>query len=364
MRAILLCLLILSCPVLAQGSWQARFITTTAATSSYVGPGDVVTAADVYCGVRAYNNIKAVALVNALKLRRASDDATQNVAVVNAGDLNTAAAISFAGTDVTGSATSSGTTVALTGLASTAHVGDTITGVGYVGTYIVSLGALVAGAQTATTNTSQSIGVSAPVTLTWALYVDTCYDQGALGKDFVQATKANQPLFLPSAPGLLSKPAMVFSGSQWLASASFAVSQQLTMSMVLQRTSGTGYQQIFGGAGNNDSKTYFNNSANNVVLYSDGGVSGPGAMTDNAWHNLQTNFQGGSSRIVIDGASAVALGLSGGTTGITSGMIAGTNDAGTPTQSVNGMISEIILWHGGQTDPQMVNVNTNQGYYH
>lgn len=75
---------------------HAWLINKGGGSSAYVGPGDVGGAnAKLWCGVRAYSNAKAVALANALQLRRASDSTTQDIKVKLNGDLDVANAASF-----------------------------------------------------------------------------------------------------------------------------------------------------------------------------------------------------------------------------------------------------------------------------
>ena len=66
-----------------------------ASTGSYVGPGDLVSGATGWWGLRAYNNAYAAAQKGAAILQRASDNTTQTINVTTTGDLNVAAAQTF-----------------------------------------------------------------------------------------------------------------------------------------------------------------------------------------------------------------------------------------------------------------------------
>jgi len=66
-----------------------------ATSSNYQGPGDIVSGANGWWGLRAYNNAAAAAGSNAIELVNQATGATQNIAVTASGDLNAAAAQTF-----------------------------------------------------------------------------------------------------------------------------------------------------------------------------------------------------------------------------------------------------------------------------
>ncbi len=66
-----------------------------ASVSSYTGPGDVIASAYAWWGLRAYNAAKIGS--NAVKLRRSSDNATQDFVLQSNGGLDDAAITSFKG---------------------------------------------------------------------------------------------------------------------------------------------------------------------------------------------------------------------------------------------------------------------------
>lgn len=64
--------------------------------AGYVGPGDVVTGATAWYGLRGYNAaVSTPGTTNAVKLRRASDNTTSNIVILASGDLDTATAATF-----------------------------------------------------------------------------------------------------------------------------------------------------------------------------------------------------------------------------------------------------------------------------
>lgn len=175
----------------------------------YLGPGNVVSGASAWYGVRAYNQTYATALGNALQLRRASDNTTQNVAVLSTGLLNTASANTFAGPDggtgvCTASTSGSSTTLTVTTCATSAtlHAGDTLTcGSCVQPVYIASLGTFsgtgAGAAGTVTLNVAQNLAAEL-VTSQVALFAQTIFDQSGNAIDQHQSTNGLQAQFLPS----------------------------------------------------------------------------------------------------------------------------------------------------------------------
>lgn len=311
--------------------------------SAFVGVGDVQGSAAVYFGLDAYTGaIAATGTQKSVKLRRASDDTTQDIVILTTGIVDVASAVVFAGVDATGNATSSGTTVALTGLSGAAHVGDTIVGAGFVGTYCVSVGALVAGAQTVTTNTSQSIAVSEPVTLLWGLYVDTLYDQ--IGTNHLtQATKANQPQFLPDGGPSSGVPSMEFQGNQWVFGGSVNASQPVTaMATAIRKAAFTSFNVPFqlGAGGSTIFSLSFTSSANTAAMFAGTVLSATAA--DSTWHVLQGVGNGGSSAVQVDATNTT--GNAGAGSGTGQALVIGTNATGGGTDKMNGSLVNACFW--------------------
>lgn len=327
--------------------WQPITIAPTA-TSAYTGPGDIVSSAVGFYGGRAYSAaVAATGTQKGYRVRRASDNTESDILILTTGYLDTAAATSFAGTDATGNATSSGTTVALTGLSGAAHAGDTITGAGFVGSYCVSVGALVAGAQTCTSNTSQSIGVSEPVTLTWGLYITKAYNQsGGSAPDLAQATAGKQPqLFVSGSYSLMR---FVYTASQELdATLAGSISQPYTASSVALCTCADPARAfaaatfelllVSGGLAKTYAGSFFSGSATAVAT----------------WYAFQAVFNGASSIIYVNSSS---------TTGNPGASASGTNlSVGQGyTQMFDGDVREFGIWASAFSGANNISMEANQ----
>lgn len=338
---------------LAQGGMQPGPGTPhTAGGGSYTGPGDVVSGAFYWVGLRAYNAaVAATGTQKAIKVRRASDNTTLDILILTSGALNNAAAITFAGTDATGNATSSGTAVALTGLSGAVHVGDTIAGTGFVGSYCTAVGSFAAGAQTCTTNTSQTIGVAEAVTLTWGLYAATLYDQSGNGIDFTQATTANQPQLFFSGCTSGSLACLSFTSSQSLIAANQAgVTYPGSVELVSNRTGDfSSFDNAF--FNNIATLTYWNTTNSIKFRLATGDVNM--AATDNAWHCIQGVGSATVAATSLDGVYNLVG--NGGTSGPTV-----TPDIGNFT----GMIVEAGEWNTTAfTSANTTSMNTNVHTY-
>lgn len=271
----------------------------------YAGPGDVVSGFLVWGGLWAYG--AATAGTKAIRVRRASDNAESDISTLSTGPLDTASALTFAGIDATGNATSAGTSVALTGLSGAAHVGDAIVGAGFVGTVCVSVGSLVAGAQTVTTNTSQSIGVSEAVTLYWGLYLTTLYDQpGSGASNFTQSFASLQPQLSFNAQGSGSTlPGILFAGAQRMAATLSGGDITVPYSMSVVAVSlGTNGGAMLVSYNNTDGGSFLfpTGSANLVQAINSGGGPYPTtAATSGVLHAFQTMFNGSNATFNVDG---------------------------------------------------------------
>ena len=157
------------------------------ASSSYTGPGDIVSGATARYGLRAYNGAYAAATSKAVSLRRASDNTTCDFNVATSGALGVSASgcsagtglslAAFATTDATCTGTAAAsTTLTVTGCSSTPHVGSTITGTGFTQPVYATAVSVAAGSGTITMNTAQTV-TAASTTLTYGLYIPTWYDQ-------------------------------------------------------------------------------------------------------------------------------------------------------------------------------------------
>lgn len=338
--------------------------TGAAATSSYTGPGDIVSGAAFWGALRGYNStVAATGTQKAVRVRRASDNTETDVVILTSGDLDTASALTFAGTDVTGNATSSGTSVALTGLASTAHAGSTITGTGFVGTYILSVGALVAGAQTVTTNTSQSIGVAEPVTLTYGLYATKLYDQSGNALDIPQATQSKQPqLFCQGGGPSANLPYLRFAtaSNQVLSGSSIGnVAVPITLTTVMDRDNALNNSGSFLNINDINPCFEFTGAANQVQLYDGSAVTA--TVADSVWHAMQGVSNGASGVINVNGTETTGNTGSAGTGG--GGVISVGGRAGSNNVYMTAIGSEWGIWLSGFTSGNRTSMNSNMRTY-
>lgn len=276
---------------------------------SYTGPGDVISSAVVWYGLRAYNGTQAATgTQKAVNVRRASDNTTSDILYLTTGALDNASAATFATVDATGTGAITGTTLTFTG----GHVGDTVTG-GTVlaGTYIVS-----GASPTWTVNKTQTV-VSATLTLTWGLYITRFYNQGSQGSgaDLVQATNSKQPQLILNAIGSLPGARFVSANSQLVAGTISTQVQPLSFSVVaLNNLSNTIGQRIFSPyAGGGQPLLYWQNLTD-VTLYVNGGF---GTVTGGAGGNYAINAglnNGATSGFLqVNGTNATASYAAGGT---------------------------------------------------
>jgi hypothetical protein len=201
-------------PGFAPGTFNNRAAEVVKSSGGgYSGPGDVVSGATAWYGLRAYNAAYATGSNNAINVRRASDNSTQNIVILSTGNLDIATANTFAGSDATATCTIATTTATCTGASSTPHAGSTITGSGVTQPcYAVSVGSFVGGAGTVTLGPT-GFGLASPcgtissgVTLTfqYGLYVTKAYDQtggnncSSAACDVAQSATGAQPQLFPS----------------------------------------------------------------------------------------------------------------------------------------------------------------------
>jgi hypothetical protein len=195
-----------------------------AAAPSYTGPGDVVSGATVFYGVRAYNAAYATGSNVALNVENSSTSVTCDLLLTTAGILGNTANCSsggsngqsisaFAGTDATASCTISATTATCTGASGTPHALSSITGVGVTTPcYIVSVGTFTGGAGTLTVG---GVGTTAPcgtvssatvLTMQFGLLVMKAYDQigvncSGAACTLIASSSATAPVLEPNCLG-------------------------------------------------------------------------------------------------------------------------------------------------------------------
>ncbi len=328
-----------------------------APAATYSGPGNVVSGATAWYGLRAYNAAYAVAGSNAINVRRASDNSTENIAVLSTGALNISAANTFAGTDATASCTFATTTATCTGASSTPHVGSTITGSGVTEPcYVTAVGTFTGGSGTLTV--SGNNGLSAPcgtiasatsITLQYGLYVTEAYDQSGSNAcssapcNASQGTAADQPQLFPTCINLL--PCLSGSGSRLLISSAFtAIATPQSLSAVYNMSSTAGsFSEVIasqsnagvGSAIQKDSST-----ANSICVSNNGTSTCNTSVPDGSWHAVQGIVGTGSSGILsVDGSS------SSGSVGTTSTQTTVVLFASTSsTHLMTGNIAEAGIW--------------------
>lgn len=220
-----------------------RFPPNSGGGGSYVGPGDIVSGAKAFYGVRAYSAATATANAAAMKLIRASDSHTCDILLASTGDLGVTANCSTGGDN--------GTAVA-----------------------------------------------------SWAtgtVTIDTWYDQTGNGWDVFQSGSA--PGFTLSCQG--GKPCAVFAGSQGFDNFGSppSTAQPLSISVVAIRTGGTGQSDLISGA----SGVFFSGSFGSGAASGYFGNSPTATAADSAWHALQFVVNSTSSSIRVDGTPNTGL---------------------------------------------------------
>jgi len=281
-------------------------------------------AATGYGGLRCFSASQANA-TQAVKVRRASDNATQDVGLTSACAFDIASANTFAGTDATctGSMTGTTTLTISTCASGTPHVQDTITGAGIVQpAYITVIGGCATPPGTCTVNKAQTFS-SETVTAQVAMYVAEVYDQTGHGNHWTQATTAQQPQLLPSDTNGL--PTVLFPDGASLQTASITQTQPMTFYAVAARLDlfTTAQEIIFS---LNNTQLSFASSTNGIIEY--GGTVLTAAQTDGATHIFQGVLNGASSLINTDNVGNPIAGAAAGSTGMSGTVTIGANNLG------------------------------------
>ena len=285
-------------------SWSCLVTEFGPTNGSYIGSGDVLASASFWFGLRCYNAAKASAS-QAIQVRRNTDNTTQDIGLTASCGLDTASAVSFAGSAVvTGSIAT--TVLTVTAVTSGAlAVGDVISGTGVtVGTSISSLGTGTGGIGTYNLSASQTV-VSEAITSTHQLFATTLYDQTGNGNNVTQATAALQPRLVFSCIGSL--PCLRDDGTDVLSKTLGAsISQPFTMLAVATRTGNfTSFGHVMGGyTGTVGTIGGWNNTANTLIIGSEAVSTTLGSVTDSAWHVLVYQFNGASSFVKADATAS------------------------------------------------------------
>jgi hypothetical protein len=277
----------------------------------YTGPGDIVSGAVAFYGVRAYSAaIAAAGTQQIFALRRSSDNATCTAIIATNG------------------------TVDLT-------VGTPCLGTGPTGT---------TGATTVTAwLTSTTAGVS------------TRYDQSGNGRNQTQATAGSQPQLLLSGFGPNSKPALQFT-SQFISVsvASNLYSQPFTETAEAERSSNFTTQMNFSTSAAGTTDMYYTTSTNTTQLYA-GAASASVTASDSAAHAIQGIFNGASSSETVDGTTT--SGLNPGTNKISLDITTGGNAVGSGLCNVC-IIGESGLWPSGFSGGNLSSMHSNMATYY
>jgi hypothetical protein len=246
-----LLLFLLSVSGLAQDTGLGLLgVSKIAAGASYQGPGDLVSGATAWFGLRAYNATKA------------SSGASTTPVV-----------------DVRGATTTTSCTIYLLG-DGTGGLDFTTSGAGGVGNQCIS------GATTFCTVTNTSCTVS------------KFYDQSGNGNNAVQATAGDQPTLTFSCLGSL--PCLTSSTNTLMTvSGVNSSSQPITISAVGERTSNFTSYSFFGFQ---DWGIGWNNVANQLLITISGAVT-QASVTDNVWHSMQFVVGSNIGLIYTDGTS-------------------------------------------------------------
>lgn len=350
---------LLASPALAQKMPLLGIGASTAST--YSGPGDVVASAKIFYGARGYNAAYAApGTGNALNIRRASDNATQDIVILTNGDLDIASYNTFVGTDATCTGSMVGTTtLTITACASgTIHVNDPITGAGITQpAYVTAIGTCGAGAGSCTLNAAQTF-VSETVTAQVAGFIPKAYDQSGNTTDASQATASKQPQLLPICQN--SKPCINFSSAavQILVSSGnvSASTQPYTLSSVFSFVANGGAQSpiTFGANVICVDKT----GVNQVQMYA-GSFGGVVTVNDGTWHAHQAVFNGASSVLFVDGTSN-SQNPSTGNIGAATATFGGSSTCG---NIMNGPVAELGFWGSGFSAGNQAAMHTNQAAY-
>lgn len=363
------------CPAPAQMMQDIVNARAPVAVPTYSGPGDIVSSATAWYGLRAYSSGQVAGTTKSVNLRRASDNATCDFDINTSGNLGgtdagcgTGAGLSlatFATQDATATCTIATTTATCTSGSSVPHAGSTITGSGVTQPCFST----AAGSGTAPSFTIAlggkggspcgTIGAGTTLTFTYGLFTTELYDQTGNGWHLTQATAANQPELMPicqnSLPCLFDT-----NGTQTLTIATiFTITQPYTTSMIAARNKFFTSTLVLWA---NDSFTVDGSWTNVPNTWSNfGGSAGSVTMSDSATHAAQTLFSGASSFFNIDGTdTSTSLGTNGFTAANGLAIFAQTNGG---ANANNANLEELGVWPTSFNSTQRGNMCHNQFSY-
>ncbi len=364
MLRFLLPLLIIAAPAFGQmAPWQPAVLTPVASAPTYTGPGDVVSGATAFYGMRGYSAAFASpGTGKAINYRRASDNATQDGVILVNGNFDIASYNTFVGTDATASCTLSGTSASCTGASATIHVNDPVTGAGITDPCVVTA---TNGSTTATMSlagTSTSCGtVTVAVTFTFQVagFATQAYDQSGNTNHVANGTAGTQPQVLPVC--INSLPCLYSPGSTFYNLAgtlSGSVSQPFTYSAVSIQVNNFGAEADIITTGT--SGTALTTGSQYFGSASYAGYAGSRqtvTITNGALLSSAVILNGASGAIVVNNvATTKNMGANATSTFIE--IMSRTN-----TGQMTGYFSEAGLWPSAFNSTQYGNMYTNQSTY-
>ncbi len=347
-------------------SRDSNYNKSVSAGASYTGPGDVVSGATAWYGLRAYNAAYATGSNKSINVRRASDNTTQDINILSSGALDIATANTFAGTDASCTGSMVGTTTLTISACSsgTLHVSDTLTAAGATYPfYITGIGTCASPPGTCTVNAAQTFASEA-VTAQVAMFVTEAYDQsganactGTTACNATQGTAANQPQLLPSC--INSLPCLNPMGTQTLVASNFSsLSAPVSISTVVDCI-GTAASYGILGLGTSSTGLLGNCSlgASSTIATGPGGATATAAQ--GVWHSVEGDFvSSGTPFVNIDGVATT--GSSGSPVFINNTLFAFHSGA----SPLVGQLPEIGIWPVAFNSTQYGNLCKNKQLYY
>lgn len=292
---IFLVALLLSAPAVA-ATWLPIFVATPV---SYQGPGDIVSGATAWWGLRAYNAAYATAGSNAIAVRNTATSETCNVPVTSSGGLGNVAGCS---------GSSSGDTLAVF--------------------------------------CAESSGTCA---------ITEFFDQTGNGHNLTQSTTADQPTLNLSCLGSLPCAAGNGSSMYMTGTAPGGSPTAFAFSVVAEKTSSATEAGLVN-LGSNNPEFYYCCADGSIRLLGASGFTA--SVSDNAWHALQGTINGASSFIYVDTTQTTGSIASLATLGTLDVMAESGGSHPLP-----GNITEVGIWSSAFTTTNATNLCHNQYSY-
>lgn len=187
-------------------------------------------------------------------------------------------------------------------------------------------------------------------------FVTKWYDQSGNGRDASQSTAASQPQLVLSAIG--GRPALQFSGAQYLLTSSFASSTSAqTINAVAERSANFTTAQWLLTSGGFKNSFGWTTSTNTLVLSGTSNVNA--TASDNAFHSLTGVINGASSVIQVDGTQTGVSVSGSASSGVIS--IGASNTGGGP---LSGDVAEVFDWSSALSAAQIAAVHSSQSTYY